>query len=195
MKSLLEKFSNGKTFLKLNPPIKNIVCNILKEKSKIISTQFNQCPIIHKNTLGQILYESFLDERNCEVLPLLFVLDSDVVEGINTPGIYYLDIEKDIYSCLMEIEKEEFTSFFSIGTDLAIGYAVKKKYVKQKDTLEGKLETIHKQINNINSMLLIHGGLASYSVNHLHDGRMLMFEDVQENQYALLTTQWMMQQN
>jgi hypothetical protein len=195
MKSLLAEICNRETFIKLNQPFKNVVCNILKEKSIVISTQSNQCPIVHKNTLGQILYECFLDEKDFEVLPLLFVLSSDVVEGIDTPGIYYLDIEKNCYSCLMDIEKKELNSLFAIGTDLAIGYAAKKKYVKLKDTLEGTLETIQQQINSIDSMLFIHGGLTSYSVNHLHAEGMLMFEDAQETQYVLLFTQWMLQQN
>lgn len=127
-------------------------------------------PVVHKNTLGQILYESFIDQRfnlDSPVLPVILILSKNTVDGINIPGFYLFSPEDSLYTLVGGINEnhniwsviEGIRHQNGIHSNLAIGYSINIPRLKTDNNYNPLRNTINNLTSKVSHMLEIHGEL------------------------------------
>ncbi|OOL09748.1 hypothetical protein BHL37_23450 [Bacillus cereus] len=120
-------------------------------------------PVIHINTLAQILYESFrkLDKKNSLIKPIILINDSSAVTGVQKSGAYFINLEQDE---LIKIDDnvKNMHNKDDLFTRLAIGYTffLEKFKKTNKDAFTNQIiQELTFMIHQIQNMLVIHGEL------------------------------------
>jgi hypothetical protein len=181
-------------------PSIQIPCSIRKN---IQLQNINQKPIIHKNTFAQLLYEAFYTglRQNNKVIPIIIILKTNVIKGINIPGYYSLDKEENQFSCLKIIDVDDkFTNRIlktrkerTSDSCLAIAYTTNIKNLQDEVKQYNVLEEAQDFLDGIDTMLGIHGELTSYVTSNLDEDSVIVFQDIYQNRLPLLYTQWLKQ--
>ncbi|MFG6113705.1 hypothetical protein ACGTN9_00855 [Halobacillus sp. MO56] len=149
-----------------------VPCDIIKHSQQEHSGSFPAQPTIHKNTLGQILYESSICTTMSPeqpIVPMIIILSTTAVEGLHNPGIYLLNTGKSQYDCLKRFGRsDEVAAKFNevqqsnkIKSDLAIGYSINLNYLDQ----EYLVNSVDKQYSQVKRLLEIHGSMEDIYTN------------------------------
>ncbi|AST93579.1 hypothetical protein BC6307_21065 [Sutcliffiella cohnii] len=91
-------------------------------------------PIIHLNTLAQIIYEALkeYDSEDIPIIPTIIVIRENTVSGINNKGIYLIDFIKEILIPLNNIVEDDWNALKKESlSSLAIGYLIREEDNKQ----------------------------------------------------------------
>lgn len=120
--------------------------------------------IIHINTLAQIFYESFSSKQVDQLssIPILFLFEKSVVEGVKLPGAYILDITNDSFLLLKDVDIEKLKITLGVTKPvIAVGYVLNEE-LKETYSPERILEESRDLSNSLIEMLDLHGDLSSY---------------------------------
>ncbi|KZE37485.1 hypothetical protein AV656_13050 [Bhargavaea cecembensis] len=122
-------------------------------------------PMLHVNTLAQMLYEAFRrkEEAARELTPGVILFREGVVEGLPGPGVYVPDFRKDAFRLTDRIDIRQIRHQLGpsgLKTPLAVGYFQNGIHPDQEtDRLRGmSLELAH----GLSSVLSLHGNLTDY---------------------------------
>lgn len=147
-----------------------VSCLINKyEDDQTKGKEFQPNYLIHKNTLGQMMYEAFIykqEEFNQYFTPAVIVLSNQVVEGVKTPGIYYFDACEEKYIWQGAISNNLSFYFrnlkdkYELNSDLIIGYFAKKPclQIPPKELMNILLAGMDRFAH----LLSLHGGLKEW---------------------------------
>ncbi|WP_028403105.1 hypothetical protein [Ectobacillus panaciterrae] len=122
--------------------------------------------LIHKNTLGQMIYEAFVykqEEFKQFFTPAILILSNKAVEGFKTPGIYLFHADEEKYTWQGGIPDELSYYFkllqakYDLNLDLAIGYFAKSPCLGS--TTAEMASTLLASMDRLAQLLLLHGGL------------------------------------
>lgn len=129
------------------------------------SIETTQTYLVHKNTLAQIIYESFYREGmelNC-IAPVLIVLDQSQISGFYFPGFYSFYLQEEKFRFIKEIDIElvnnfkQFMDKNNIRSSLALGYALFD--VDHAVSQEQVSSEISQAISRFSNLIHLHGGL------------------------------------
>ncbi|MGE7875189.1 hypothetical protein [Bacillus paramycoides] len=145
-------------------------------------------PLIHINTLAQILYEAFHNQTFKALVPILVVLQANVVTGISTPGAYSIDLYNDYFVHLKEINIQELKA--EIGEQkgpLAIGYTI-----NQNESIQHSKEFMYQRLKEQTTecMLVLQKKLHVHG--ELEEEIQLLF-NFKKISIPLIVLQWMKQ--
>lgn len=96
-------------------PFKVSVLILKDDKPNKITQEYT----IQKNTLAQILYETIIDTKVENCIPLIITLEDTTICGLETKGVYILDISNDkfIYLCGIKDDELFFKRIFQIQNE------------------------------------------------------------------------------
>jgi len=120
--------------------------------------------IIHINTLAQIFYESFSGKQVDQLssIPILFLFEKSVVEGVKLPGAYILDLTNDSFLLLKDVDIEKLKLTLRVTKPvIAVGYVLNEE-LEETNFPERILEESRELSNSLIEMLDLHGDLSSY---------------------------------
>ncbi|ENQ3077059.1 hypothetical protein ACEOWG_000200 [Bacillus cereus] len=145
-------------------------------------------PLIHMNTLAQILYEAFHNQIFTALVPILFVFESNNVTGISTPGAYSIDFYNDYFVHLKDINIQELKA--GIGEQkgpVAIGYMI-----NQNESIQHSKEFMYQKLKEqtIECMVALQKKL------HIHgelEEQVQLSFDFKKIMMPLITLQWIKQ--
>ncbi|WP_139492074.1 hypothetical protein [Brevibacillus dissolubilis] len=129
--------------------------------------------LIHKNTLGQMLYEVFTvnhQDFKSFFLPIIILLDPVTVGGICIPGYYYFDDEQEKFLYIREVEPEvidllnELRGKYQINSNLSLGYLYNHTTPSASVDVDDRLNRLMKGTQDFSELLSIHGGLKDICV-------------------------------
>ncbi|MGE7635982.1 hypothetical protein ACQKMZ_28130 [Bacillus paramycoides] len=142
---------------------KKYAYTIYKEREKDRLAKEKKPPLIHINTLAQILYESFhdLDKKNSLIRPVIVISDISTVTGVKDSGTYFINLEHDELVKISDYADIP-TIKDKVSPRLAIGYMLVLEELKNlgKDTFTSQLvKDLQFMVQSIQHMLAIHGEL------------------------------------
>ncbi|ENQ3077258.1 hypothetical protein ACEOWG_000406 [Bacillus cereus] len=153
-----------------------------KEMSSLVK------PLIHINTLTQILYEAFHNQTFTALVPILFVFEPNVVTGISTPGTYSIDFYHDYFVHLRDINIQELKA--RIGEQkgpVAIGYMI-----NQNESIQHSKEFMYQRLKEQTTECM----LALQKKLHIHgelEEQIQLSFDFKKIMLPLIVLQWIKQ--
>ncbi|ENQ3105642.1 hypothetical protein ACEOWJ_001625 [Bacillus cereus] len=153
-----------------------------KEMSSLVK------PLIHMNTLAQILYEAFHNQTFTALVPILFVFQPSIVTGISTPGAYSIDFCNDYFVHLKDINIQELKA--KIGEQkgpVAIGYMI-----NQSGNIQHSKEFMYQKLKEQATECM----LALQKKLHIHgelEERIQLSFDFKKIMMPLIVLQWIKQ--
>ncbi|MDP7978545.1 hypothetical protein [Bacillus multifaciens] len=153
-----------------------------KEMSSLVK------PLIHINTLAQILYEAFHNQTFTALVPILFVFEPNVVTGISTPGTYSIDFYHDYFVHLKDINIQELKA--RIGEQkgpVAIGYMI-----NQNESIQHSKEFMYQRLKEQTTECM----LALQKKLHIHgelEEQIQLSFDFKKIMLPLIVLQWIKQ--
>lgn len=147
-----------------------VSCLINKYEDDLTKVEEIQpCYVIHKNTLGQMMYEAFVykqEQFKQYFTPAVIVLTNQAVEGVKTPGIYYFEACEEKYTWQGGIPDDLLFYFrslkdkYDLNTDLLIGYFAKSACLKISTVR--LMNILLAGMERFADLLLLHGGLKEW---------------------------------
>ncbi|HDX9588344.1 TPA: hypothetical protein ROX98_001289 [Bacillus pseudomycoides] len=153
-----------------------------KEMSSLVK------PLIHMNTLAQILYEAFHNQTFTALVPILFVFEPNVVTGISTPGTYSIDFYHDYFVHLKDINIQELKA--RIGEQkgpVAIGYMI-----NQNESIQHSKEFMYQRLKEQTTECMV----ALQKKLHIHgelEEQIQLSFDFKKIMLPLIVLQWIKQ--
>ncbi|CAM3868974.1 hypothetical protein [Mesobacillus thioparans] len=197
LKVFVKKVKSLEPLIQLHDAQFEIPCVIQK---KAIYEKAIVHPIIHKNILGQILYEisQVHVDQFSGIFPFAIILHPNVVEDIDLPGLYIFDSEESRFLCKKVINEDQDVAQYlkgilrkkNIESYLAIGFSFECKSNITEEFLENVIREATILLKNGENLLDVHGEITSSIVSHLEEETFILMEDQEKNQYSLLFTQW-----
>ncbi|MBG9691490.1 MULTISPECIES: hypothetical protein [Lysinibacillus] len=126
--------------------------------SEINSFEEVDVPIIHINTLAQIMYEALkgYDYESLPIIPTIIILSGNTVWGISDEGIYLIDFYKEILFPIKYIEEDWNAIKKESKSTLAIGYLERKNVIKTQ-----KFKEVVEEISlKMRQVIELHGELS-----------------------------------
>lgn len=122
-------------------------------------------PMLHVNTLAQMLYEAFhrKEEAVRELIPGVILFREGVVEGLPGPGVYVPDFRQDAFRLTDRMDVRSIRHQLGatgLKTPLAVGYFLKgaDRGEETPRLRRMSLELAH----GLSSVLSLHGNLTDY---------------------------------
>ena len=63
---------------------------------KPLGTQFEKIPLVHLNTLAQMVYEVVERVNPLNLQPIVIPLRDNIVDGVRRPGMYWFDFANEM---------------------------------------------------------------------------------------------------
>ncbi len=145
-------------------------------------------PLIHMNTLAQILYESFHNQTFTALVPILLVFQPNIVTGISTSGAYSIDFYNDYFVHLKDINIQELRA--KIGKQkgpIAIGYMI-----NQNESIQHSKEFMYQRLKEQTTECM----LALQKNLHIHgelEEQVQLSFDFKKIVMPLIVLQWIKQ--
>lgn len=145
-------------------------------------------PLIHINTLAQILYEAFHNQTFTALVPILFVFQPNIVTGISTSGAYSIDFYNDYFVHLKDINIQELKA--RIGEQkgqVAIGYMI-----NQNESIQHSKEFMYQRLKEQTTECI----LALQKKLHIHgelEEQIQLSFDFKKIMMPLIVLQWIKQ--
>ncbi|MDX8361509.1 hypothetical protein [Cytobacillus sp. IB215316] len=167
-----------------------IPCKIYKQN---VTLNRSKLPLIHKNNLGQIIYE-VCHKLNTRIEPLVYIFDSNVVKGIERKGCYYFDFENDGFLYAHDLNNSHNINEYISRTeenkiDLAIGHTLNLKYIRSDVEQKVSYQHLENLVREFELMIEIHGNLTIGTVTNIKNNDVIILEKNGER-YIQLLTQW-----
>ncbi|MFJ7941151.1 hypothetical protein ACIQYG_22055 [Peribacillus sp. NPDC096622] len=96
----------------------------------------NYVPIVHLNTLAQMLYEAFKENESLDsfLAPVVIVLKKNVVEGIKNEGIYLFNLKNEAFVPIKNIDLSGTMPLLKKSQyNLAVGYVLTLEAIEKYD--------------------------------------------------------------
>ncbi|MGM9922283.1 MAG: hypothetical protein ACI33O_13600 [Bhargavaea sp.] len=122
-------------------------------------------PMLHMNTLAQMLYEAFSrkEGESRGLLTGVILFREGVVEGLPGPGVYVPDFRQDAFRLTDRIDVRRIRHHLGptgLKTPLAVGYFLKGTYPEEET---GRLRKMSMDLaHGLSSVLSLHGNLTDY---------------------------------
>lgn len=156
-----------------------VPCRLIKPSDPPDIRGADMWPIMHKNTLGQILYETFPSttlHSNHLISPIVVILSDTAVQGLDAPGLYVLDSHLNQYTSIREfVQGDDISSRFrkikqsnDINSNLAIGHSINLHKLITNKNYDMFVNEIDNLTIQIKQMLKIHGSIEDKSIDTLN---------------------------
>ncbi|CAM4057388.1 hypothetical protein BAMA_00615 [Bacillus manliponensis] len=180
---LHEENEQTNTINNINPLCESVKYYIYKKESLLEKHQDMELPFMHLNVLAQMLYEAFHDRSLNKVKPIVLIFKEHIVEGLISPGAYFIDFENDCFIKAESIDIQELKEEFKDRGDvLAIGYIS----LEGDNQLEDLAVISEELIDRLKEILCIHGELKD---------DISSFIDLKKFKVPLLKVQWLKRKN
>ncbi|CAH0346697.1 hypothetical protein [Bacillus sp. CECT 9360] len=193
-----QHMKTAKPLFQINKSLMEIPCSIQKDINTNHQLEF---PLIHKDILGQILYEALQLQGIPTIEPILIILHPLVVEGIKLPGFYRFEQNNSRYICQKRIRREDNVHYHvrklqqenKIFSNIGIGYLMNIEEVTKYNSLQNTLLDTLQLMNNVDLYLNIHGEVTSRVINHLDKDATIFLADDFNKKHSIVFTQWLKQ--
>ncbi|MBD1372099.1 hypothetical protein IC620_06960 [Hazenella sp. IB182357] len=141
---------------------KSVSINIRKRTP--IRNTFSNKYILDKNTLAQIIYEIFYNEKKIphHVKPIIIVIDPSEINGFHISGFYSFVIQEDKFQHILDIDKLTRNKInihqenLHINAKVGIGYAIQKPSSAKGTLLLEQIASFEKELQHL---IKLHGNL------------------------------------
>lgn len=185
-----EENEQTNTINNINPLRESVKYYIYKKESFLEKHQDMELPFMHLNVLAQMLYEAFHDRSLTKVKPVVLIFKEHIVEGLISPGAYFIDFENDCFIKAESIDIQELKEEFKDREDvLAIGYISLEgdnQSLRDINQLEDLAVISEELIDRLKEVLYIHGELKD---------DISSFIDLKKSKVPLLEVQWLKRKN
>lgn len=129
------------------------------------ATHDSEEPMLHVNTLAQILYEAFRrkEVEFCELTPGVILFRESVVEGLPGPGVYVPDFRHDAFRLTDRIDVRRIRHQrgpSGLKAPLAIGYFQNGSH-PEEETARLRRKSVD-LAHGLSAVLSLHGSLTDY---------------------------------